>query len=122
MTKPNIAEDRRIDPRIKTILGAFPDIEMQNVESREELLAALDRIQRRLGGSRHRELRELLVQALQQQTDHGDSKGHRRWIEPLLRDYYDPMYDYMLQQRHGPILFQGSRHDAEIWLKQTQQA
>ena len=40
MTKPNIAEDRRIDPRIKAILGAFPDIEMQNVESREELLAA----------------------------------------------------------------------------------
>lgn len=86
----------------------------------DELLAALDRIQRRLGGVRHRELRELLVQALQQQADQGDSAGHRRWIEPLLRDYYDPMYDYMLQQRHGPVLFQGSRHDAEMWLKQAQ--
>ena len=86
----------------------------------EELLAALDRIQRRLGGVRPRELRELLVQALQQQADHVDSAGHRRWIEPLLRDYYDPMYDYMLQQRYGPVLFQGSRHDAEMWLKQAQ--
>ena len=82
----------------------------------DELLAALDRIQRRLGGVRHRELRELLVQALQQQADHGDSAGHRRWIEPLLRDYYDPMYDYMLQQRHGPVLFQGSRAEVQHWL------
>jgi tRNA 2-selenouridine synthase len=85
----------------------------------EELLAALDRIQRRLGGTRHRELRELLTQALQQQVSHGDIEAHRRWIEPLLCDYYDPMYDYMLQQRHGPILFQGSRAEVQRWLAQN---
>ncbi len=85
----------------------------------EELLAGLDRIQKRLGGVRHRELREVLVQALQQQTDHGNTEGHRRWIAPLLRDYYDPMYDYMLQQRHGPILFQGSRAEVQHWLLQN---
>lgn len=85
----------------------------------EELLAGLDRIQKRLGGTRHRELRELLVQALQLQADHGNCEAHRHWIAPLLRDYYDPMYDYMLQQRHGPILFQGSRAEVQHWLTQN---
>ena len=40
MSKPDIASDRRLDPRIKAILAAFPDPGMRNVESREELLAA----------------------------------------------------------------------------------
>ena len=40
MSKPNIAEDRRIDPRIKAILAVMPDVEMQSFDSREELLAA----------------------------------------------------------------------------------
>ena len=31
------------------------------------------------------------------------------WIRELLSGYYDPMYDYMLQRRDGPILYQGSR-------------
>jgi tRNA 2-selenouridine synthase len=83
----------------------------------EELLASLDRIQRRLGGVRHRQLRDLLEQALQQQLNHADTSAHRLWIEPLLRDYYDPMYDYMLQQRNGPILFQGSREQVQHWLQ-----
>ena len=42
MSKPNIAEDRRIDPRIKAILAVMPDVEMQSFDSREELLAAQD--------------------------------------------------------------------------------
>jgi len=42
MSKPNIAEDRRLDPRIKAVLAAMPAVEMQNFDSREELLAAQD--------------------------------------------------------------------------------
>jgi tRNA 2-selenouridine synthase len=83
----------------------------------EELLASLDRIQRRLGGTRHRDLRTQLEQALAMQGEYGDTTGHRSWIRTLLADYYDPMYDYMLQQRHGPVLFQGSREEVHAWLK-----
>jgi tRNA 2-selenouridine synthase len=83
----------------------------------EELLGGLDRIQRRLGGVRHRQLRTQLQQALGRQSESGDSSGHRIWIRTLLGDYYDPMYDYMLQQRHGPILFQGRRDDVAAWLQ-----
>jgi len=82
----------------------------------DELLAALDRIQRRLGGSRHRQLRDMLSAALSEQQRSGSVIGHRHWIEPMLRDYYDPMYDYMLRQRQGSVLFEGSRDDVIAWL------
>ncbi|MCC1495389.1 tRNA 2-selenouridine(34) synthase MnmH [Alcanivorax sp. 1008] len=82
-----------------------------------ELLDSIDRIRRRLGGARHQQLRGLLVEALKQQQSKDDTSLHRLWIKPLLRDYYDPMYDYMLQQRTGQILFQGSREDVQQWLQ-----
>jgi len=40
MAKPNIAADRRIDPRLKIVLATMPEMEMTDVESRETLLAA----------------------------------------------------------------------------------
>ena len=38
----DIAADRRLDPRIKAILSALPQIEATNVESREQLLAEMN--------------------------------------------------------------------------------
>ena len=85
----------------------------------EELLAGLDRIQRRLGGVRHRALREQLTAALAHQARTGEVEAHRPWIETLLRDYYDPMYDYMLERRHGPVLFRGDSAAVLAWLTQA---
>ncbi|HCD75045.1 MAG TPA: tRNA 2-selenouridine(34) synthase MnmH, partial [Alcanivorax sp.] len=66
-------------------------------------------IRKRLGGARHQYLRGELEAALDQQRHGGDVERHRVWIRELLSGYYDPMYDYMLQRRDGPILYQGSR-------------
>ncbi|OEY65777.1 tRNA 2-selenouridine(34) synthase MnmH [Marinobacter sp. X15-166B] len=74
---------------------------------REYLLGALERIQRRLGGERYRRLRHEMEEALSAHQQHGDLSGHERWIARLLRDYYDPMYDYQLQQKSGRILLRG---------------
>lgn len=73
---------------------------------RDYLLSALDRIRKRLGGERHLHLRTLMEDALAQQTK-GSADGHNAWIEGLLRDYYDPMYDYQLSQKQGRILVRG---------------
>jgi tRNA 2-selenouridine synthase len=73
----------------------------------EYLLSALDRIRKRLGGERHRQLRESMEQALKQQRATGALDGHHTWIEALLNDYYDPMYDYQLSQKAGQILVRG---------------
>ncbi|MEM9302637.1 MAG: tRNA 2-selenouridine(34) synthase MnmH [Pseudomonadota bacterium] len=72
------------------------------------LLASLDRIQRRLGGKAHAELRKLMGLALEAQRDSGDATGHDAWIERLLRDYYDPMYDYQLERKRERVVFRGS--------------
>ena len=74
---------------------------------RDYLLSAIDRIRKRLGGARHQELRTLMEQALEQQERTGDTSGHHLWIEALLTDYYDPMYDYQLSQKQGRILVRG---------------
>ena len=74
---------------------------------RDYLLSALDRIRKRLGGVRHQHLRTLMEQALDQQEKTGSTSGHDAWIESLLGDYYDPMYDYQLSHKQGRILVKG---------------
>jgi len=61
---------------------------------------ALDRIRKRLGGLRHRQLGEALAAGFAD----GD---HRRWIEPLLAWYYDPMYAYQLARKEARIVARG---------------
>ncbi|MCL6271641.1 tRNA 2-selenouridine(34) synthase MnmH [Sansalvadorimonas sp. 2012CJ34-2] len=69
----------------------------------DDLLASLDRIRKRLGGARHQELRTIMEEALLEQRDHNRSQKHRDWIRTLLRDYYDPMYEFQLEQKSGRI-------------------
>ncbi|WP_372966569.1 tRNA 2-selenouridine(34) synthase MnmH [Marinobacter sp.] len=83
---------------------------------RDYLLSALDRIRKRLGGVRHQKLRTLMERALEQQAQ-GSTEGHNGWIEGLLKDYYDPMYDYQLSQKQGKILVRGG---PEVIIEYTQ--
>lgn len=83
----------------------------------EELLAAMDRIRKRLGGARHQSLRRVLERALAEQAGSGNQEPHREWIRELLAGYYDPMYDHMLSKREGRILFTGTREEVRDWLE-----
>ena len=74
----------------------------------EDLLASLDRIRKRLGGARHQELRTIMEEALQEQKNHNNSDRHKEWIRTLLSDYYDPMYEYQLEQKAGRITDRGN--------------
>ena len=81
------------------------------------LLEALGRISKRLGGERHSQLRSIMEQALAEQERSGDVHAHDAWIQPLLRDYYDPMYDYQLRQKQGKILVRGGPDAVVGWAK-----
>ncbi|AJQ93945.1 tRNA 2-selenouridine(34) synthase MnmH [Gynuella sunshinyii] len=81
----------------------------------EDLTTSLFKIRRRLGGLRYQELSAILEQALKQQQQ-GDDSLHREWIRILLRDYYDPMYDYQLSQKQGPVEFRGTATDIKNYL------
>ena len=80
------------------------------------LLDSLGRIRKRLGPLRYRELQNSMREALTLQHDTGSADGHRLWIETLLRDYYDPMYDYQLARKQPRVVFQGTHSALHTWL------
>lgn len=86
------------------------------------LLSSLDRLQRRLGGLRHRQLRDIMEQALHVQKHQGDVSLHKDWISAMLREYYDPMYDYQLRMKPANIAFRGSREEVLQWIGEYRQA
>ncbi|VAW76193.1 Selenophosphate-dependent tRNA 2-selenouridine synthase [hydrothermal vent metagenome] len=70
---------------------------------------ALDKIKRRLGGVRFKALQAQVEQAIKQQQLHRDNSHHKLWIETLLVDYYDPMYDYQISKKEQRIVFRGKQ-------------
>ena len=73
----------------------------------DSLRDSLQNIQKRLGGSRYSQLSALLEAAIKKHRQ-GDPELHKAWIEILLRDYYDPMYDYQLKSKQRRIVFSGN--------------
>ena len=73
----------------------------------ESLRSSLSNIRKRLGNPRFEQLSEVLEQALTAH-DSGDPEPHKEWIEILLRDYYDPMYDYQLKSKQREIIYRGN--------------
>ena len=74
---------------------------------REYLTGSLERVRKRLGGERYQSIRALMDEALAIQLNCGEVEAHRGWIERLLHDYYDPMYDYQLSRKPNPVLARG---------------
>ncbi|HHJ34844.1 MAG TPA: tRNA 2-selenouridine(34) synthase MnmH [Gammaproteobacteria bacterium] len=83
----------------------------------EHLQTALDKIQRRLGGVRHKALKALLSDAIKQQQSTGDTARHKDWIRILLVDYYDPMYDFQTEKKSDRVIFKGQRDEVLAYLQ-----
>ena len=86
----------------------------------EQLLDSIDKIQRRLGGVRHKKLRSLLESAIETQKS-GNTELHKEWIKVLLVEYYDPMYDYQLGRKQERVIFRGNKDEAREYLKEKYQ-
>ena len=76
----------------------------------QRLPAALARIKRRLGGSRHRAIAAQMAAAFDAGDPARHPEAHRAWIRALLADYYDPMYDHQIAAKAERIVLRG---DAE---------
>lgn len=72
------------------------------------LIKSLYNLRKRLGLERYAILQRYLETALHEQFSHGSFDSHRRWIEPLLTDYYDPMYTYQREQKQSTTVFEGN--------------
>ena len=76
-----------------------------------DIKSAMRRIERRLGGLRYKKLIDIFTDAIEIQKSSDMLDAHRAWVEYLLREYYDPMYDYQIEKRSGQILFRGDREE-----------
>lgn len=74
----------------------------------EDIRESLGRIKKRLGGERLKRVLALLAAAYAQQQASGDLSLHEEWVELLLCEYYDPMYDYQIEKGGRTILFKGN--------------
>jgi len=83
-----------------------------------QLNTSFDKIQRRLGGVRYKELKTLLNDAIEQQLSTGNTEHHKAWIKTLLVDYYDPMYDYQISKKEQRVVFKGQQDEVLQYLKE----
>ena len=75
----------------------------------QRLLQSLLNIRKRLGGELHQRLDAVMREALTEQQRSGDVSLHLRWIETLLREYYDPMYAFQRDNKAERIEFAGEQ-------------
>lgn len=103
-TVPLVLLEVPLEQRVANIVREYVDeplahgLDAGDLQSR--YVDALGRIERRLGGQRCRAVRDALHDAFQ----HGN---HEAWVEPLLRWYYDPMYDHQLERKRTRVVFRG---------------
>lgn len=123
---PIVMLEASIKERINNIFQEYVVNELIEYQSRygekegfilwtKQISNAVDKIQRRLGGARHKALKALLNSAIEQHRE-GDVNAYKKWIEILLVDYYDPMYDYQLNKSKERVVFKGSQNDVFDYL------
>mgnify|MGYP000052959440 CR=1 FL=1 len=81
----------------------------------DDLRTSMGKVERRLGGVRHKAMTETLEAALAQH-ERGDPGLHRDWIQPMLEEYYDPMYRWQLSKKAGRILIRGTFDEVRDFL------
>ncbi len=116
-----------MDERIEITLGEYVVDAQKMYESagyvdaleawQSDIKSAMERIKRRLGDQRHREVSAIFEDALGEQKRSGSYEKYRDWVEYLLSQYYDPMYDYQIQKRSHLVAFRGSSSEVHEYIK-----
>lgn len=83
---------------------------------RQSIESAIFRISKRLGNQKYTEVCKIFQNALQEQKRSGSFDLYRDWVEYLLREYYDPMYDYQIQKRSERVVFRGNAVDVQEYI------
>lgn len=83
---------------------------------KEDIQRSMDRIIKRIGSERHKQVCNLFENAVNEQTRSGNLDAYKEWVEYLLREYYDPMYDYQIEKRSDQIDFRGSSEEVLSYL------
>lgn len=84
------------------------------------ILNSLNRITKRLGAEKQKELVDMFDQSYKSQLILNDYFVHSNWIKLLLSDYYDPMYNYQLKKASKKIAFTGNTQEVYEYLKERE--
>ena len=77
----------------------------------EDIRLAMERIKKRIGSERYTKVCALFEEAVNEQNAKGSLEPYKAWVQYLLEEYYDPMYDYQIEKRAEQILFRGSEEE-----------
>jgi tRNA 2-selenouridine synthase len=106
---PVVVLDEPLEVRVENTLKEYVIDRRTDPKLFRKLYDALDAIQRRLGGLRHREVFEDMRKAQFQMREGGGFELNRVWIEKLLVWYYDPLYESSFVKRAPKELVRGER-------------
>jgi tRNA 2-selenouridine synthase len=74
----------------------------------QRYLDNIQRIHRKLGGLAAEQISRQIQDSFKGQNDFD---AHSGWIQTLLKNYYDPMYEHALHQQERPMLFRGDHNE-----------
>ncbi|TKI69985.1 tRNA 2-selenouridine(34) synthase MnmH [Sulfurimonas crateris] len=124
---PLVILETPMDERIEITLNEYVVDAQKTYEGAEyvdafeawqlDIKSAMERIKRRLGDQRYREVSAIFEDALGEQKRSGSYEKYKEWVEYLLREYYDPMYDYQIQKRSHLVAFRGDAKEVHEYIK-----
>lgn len=122
---PSIVLLESDENRVKNITQDYvddlwPDYQRVYGEQAEEkfsefCLISLERIQKRLGLERYKEVKIQLEKGLKCLFEEQKSDDFYPAFEILLTQYYDPMYEYQMTKRDGHVIFEGNSDEIIEW-------
>ena len=123
---PFIFLERELEQRVAIIqedyfssIWPLYQLQYKNVASEKFsvfLLGGLLRIKKRLGGVLYKKIHVSFTLALEHLFATGKSDLFAEGIQLLLLDYYDPMYQYQLQNKQQTVLFRGTESEILTWI------
>jgi tRNA 2-selenouridine synthase len=120
---PLVLLEATVQERVETI---FQDYIVDSIASCDQTenavelletkyLDALSAVKKRLGGEAYATISLAMKTAF---NDHrkGDPTSHKNWIKSMLVTYYDPMYEYQIQNKQYRIICRGSITELKQYL------
>jgi len=126
---PLVLLEEPVERRIDVIFNDYIISNFQNFKNlyndegiehfKQYLFTSLDRIKKRLGGLRHKNLKNLMHNALEEQLKSNNNSLHKEWIKMLMLEYYDPMYAYQLEKKQSRIVYRGQYEKVLQWFREN---
>lgn len=125
LDSPIAMVEEPLEERVQTILNDYiisnyNDFAEDNPDNAQQLfadflLSSLERIKKRLGAEKYLQIQTQMQQALKEQIESAALGAHKQWIQQLLTDYYDPMYEYQMNKKLQRIVYRGSSEEFLHW-------